>query len=284
MSFTANPRADNPQHGGREATGPVTSDSLAAESMRRGGGFSENENAAQMDVRGSDSTFNTTDTSGARALHPAQDGATREKQDALGRGSDEKGTTGLRYPDAAGQPQFDGAHSREGFVGGVRDSSSSSGYNTGSGGYSGATGDSFADGGSGLTGASSMKISGISSGSGDAGQGSGRRDGTSYSSSDRDDPLVTGGAGKDYGTASRPAGDDSAPNYAATVSGAIQPEGYGKPKGTNLTEGDIPQTKTFTGNVGGQYVPVRSSLARQNIVLPTSPTLLSTSTIFWVSG
>lgn len=274
MSFAANPRADNPQEGGREAIGAVTSDSLAAQSMREGGGFSENENAHEMGVKGSNSTFNTTDTSGATALHPARDGATREKQDAMGLGADEKGVTGLKYPDAAGQPRFDGAHSDQGFAAGP--GNSSSGYNTTTGGtYSGASGDSFVDGGAGITGSSSAKTSGISSGSGSTAQGSSQTDTTSYSGGGNggsgnhrntnpssagrgDGPLVTGGAGEDFGTASRP-GQDTAPNYAATISGAIQSEGQYKPKGSNLTEGDIPQTKTFTGDVGGQHDPGRAA-------------------------
>jgi len=189
-----------------------------------------------MGVKGSNSTLNTTDTSGATALHPARDGATREKQDFSGLGADEKGVSGVRYPDAAGQPGFDGAHSAQGFAGGP--GNSSSGYNTTTGGtYSGDTGDSFADGGAGLTGSSSTKTPDISS-------GSGRTDTTSYSSG-----------------ASR-SDQETAPNYAGTVSGAIHSDGQYKPKGSNLTEGDIPATKTFTGNVGGQYDPGR--LAEQN--------------------
>jgi len=255
MSFAANPRANNPQEGRQEPTGAVTSDSLAAESIRQGGGFSENDNAHEMGVKGSNSTLNTTDTSGATALHPARDGATREKQDSRGLGADEKGVSGARYPDAAGQPSFDGAHSSQGFVGGAGDSSS--GYNTTTGGtYSGDTGDSFADGGAGLTGSSSTKTSDISS-------GSGRTDTTSYGSggSGNTGSGKRGGADEGFDTSDR-SGQETAPNYAGTVSGAIHSEGKYKPKGSNLTEGDIPATKTFTGNVGGQYDPGR--LAEQS--------------------
>jgi len=261
MSYADNPRANNPQQGGQEPTGAVTSDSLAAESIRQGGGFSENDNAYVQGVKGSNSTFNTTDSSGATALHPARDGATREKQDALGLGADEKGASGLKYPDAAGQPDFDGTHSTQGYVGGP--GNSSSGYNTTTGGtYSGDTGDSFADGGAGLTGLSSTKTSAISSGSGFAGQESGQTESSSNSSGGRgDSSLVSGGTGEDSSTSGR-SGQDTAPNYAGTVSGAIHSEGQYKPKGSNLTEGDIPETKTFTGNVGGQYDPGR--LAEQD--------------------
>ena len=111
-----------------------------------------------------------------------------------------------------------------------------------------------------MTGSSSSKTADISSGSGSTGQttqtsdsGSGRQAG--------DDPLVPGRAGEAFGQSSRPE-PDTAPNYAGTVSGAIQSEGQFKPKGKNLTEGDIPQTKTFTGNVGGDKDPGR--LAEQD--------------------
>lgn len=283
MSTAANPRANNPQQGGQEATGAVASDSLAAESMKQGGGFSENDDAHVVGVKGSNSTLNTTDTSGATTLHAASDGAMREKQDAMGRGADEKGVTGLKYPEAAGQPSFDGAVSSEGFAGGP--SNSSSGPNTTTGGTSsGATGDSFADGGAGLSGSSGPKASEISSGSaalnqasgptgttssGSGGSGasgntsggtisSGNTGGGNASSGNRgDNPLVTGNAGEDFGEAHQP-DKNTAPNYAGTVSGAIQSDGQNKPKGANLTEGgDIPETGTFTGNVGGQYDPGR---------------------------
>lgn len=262
MSYADNPRADkpSPSQAPQESTGPVTSDSLAAESLRSGGGFAENENAAALDVRGSDSTFNTTDTSGATALHPARDGSSREDQDALGLGSDERGHTGIKYPDGD-QPQYEGVHSQEGYVGGAQ--STGGGYTTSAGGkYSGATGDSFADGGSGLTGSSGPDPSQISSG--------GR---TAYRSQEGGNyPIATGGAGEDFGTASRPEAD-IAPNYAATVSGGIRSEGELKPKGQNLTEGGIPQTKTFTGNVGGANDPGR--LAEQTFTKNDSEDLVA---------
>jgi len=243
MSHTGNPRAPqiHPSDAPQESVGAVVSDSLAAESIKSGGAFSENENANIMSVKGSNSTFNTTDTSGATALHSAPDGATREKQDALGLGSDQKGVTGVKY-DAASNKDFSGVHNQDGYVGGGE--RTGSGYQTKTGGTaSGATGDSFADGGAGITGSSATKTTGISSGSGHSGQGVGKTDTTdtnttSASASSRTDP-------------------DTAPNYAATVAGNIRSEGELKPKGANLTEGDIPKTKTFTGNVGGDKDPGR---------------------------
>ena len=55
-------------------------------------------------------------------------------------------------------------------------------------------------------------------------------------------------------------GAEKAPNYAAAAAGNIRSEGELKPKGENLTEGDIPQTKTFTGDVGGPNDPGRVAL------------------------
>lgn len=60
----------------------MASDSLAAESSRAGGAFSENRNSEPLAVSGSSSTFNTTDTSGATKLAPAPDAAEREAKEA----------------------------------------------------------------------------------------------------------------------------------------------------------------------------------------------------------
>ena len=54
---------------------------------------------------------------------------------------------------------------------------------------------------------------------------------------------------------------DAAPNYTGVVTGSALPEGTFKPKGRNLEDADvtqsIPQTKTFTGDVGGVNDPGR---------------------------
>jgi len=65
----------------QEGPGAVASDSLAAESVREGGGFSENRDAEPLGVSGSNSTFNTTDTSGATKLEPASDASKRGEKD-----------------------------------------------------------------------------------------------------------------------------------------------------------------------------------------------------------
>ena len=64
----------------REGAGPVTSDSLAAESVRAGGGFSENRDSQPLAVKGANSTFNTTDTSAADELPPSRDAASRPER------------------------------------------------------------------------------------------------------------------------------------------------------------------------------------------------------------
>lgn len=104
---TSDPRTfNNPI---QERAGQVASDSLAAESTRQGGGFSENRGSEPLDVSGSKSTLNTTDTSGATTLPKAPDAPARD-------GSD----TQERYPEAlGGQGTFPGSHVPvEGYVGG----------------------------------------------------------------------------------------------------------------------------------------------------------------------
>lgn len=235
MSTAANPKAPqlHPDDAPQESTGAVTSDSLAAESIKAGGEFGNNDNAAISSVKGSNSTLNTTDASNATVLAAAKDGTQRARDEAKGLGADEKGTTGPKYGETLGEAEFSGTHSSEGYVGGATSTNTTS---TTANLPSGATGDSFADGGAGLTGSSSSTDAKVSSGS-----AASRASGNTQTSS-------SAGTGSSAGTA---------PNYAATVSGAIRPEGEDKPKGENLTEGDIPETKTFTGDVGGQHDPGR---------------------------
>lgn len=262
MSTAANPRAPkpDPENAPQEPTGAVAADSLAAESNRAGGAFSENENIAQLAVKGGQSTLANTDTSGATALHPASSGAARERQDLKGLGSDERGHTGVKYPDAD-VPDFGGVHSQEGYVGGTGDEPGRVTASTGASAaqsHSGATGDSFADGGAGLASSSSGQTSGISSGTRatQGGSSSTTSQGVSSSTGSSQGPAkgagaVPVGAAGDVDTA------ETAPTYAATVAGTIRSEGELQPKGENLTEGDIPYTKTFTGNVGGDKDPGR---------------------------
>lgn len=269
MSHSANPNAPqtHPSDAAREATGPVAADSLAAESLRSSGGFAENENAAAMAVKGSQSTLNTTDTQAATALRPAESGAARERQDALaGAGADEKGTTGLKL-DALEKPEFGGTHNLLGYTGGP----------TGGGSGGGGSGSATASGANVKAGDSDFGASGVSSGGGDqvdsnirstgsdfSGSGGGGAGKSSSSAATATSSSATNTAssstGPTAGTGVRPH-VDAAPNYTGAVTGSMLPEGTFKPKGQNLEDASvtqsIPQTKTFTGDVGGVNDPGR---------------------------
>jgi hypothetical protein len=237
MSYADNPRHPANPSAKTESTGPIASDSLAAESLRSGGDFAANDpsNPEPMGVPGSKSTLATTDTSGAVPLHPASSGSARERQDEQGLGSDERGTTGVRYPEGlGGQPDFPGTHTGPdgGYYGGPSSGRTTEGFTTG------ATGAS--DFGSSILQDSSSGGGAISSSSGGAGATS--------SSGDTGGPTS--------GTGVRPYVPEG-PTYTGRVAGTLQSEGESQPKGENLTEGDIPATKTFVGDVGGPHDPGR---------------------------
>lgn len=61
----------------REGAGPVTADSLAAESTHQGGGFAQNRDSEPLMVKGANSTFTNTDISAAVTLPPAANHASR---------------------------------------------------------------------------------------------------------------------------------------------------------------------------------------------------------------
>lgn len=245
MSTAANPKAPkiSPEDAPQESTGPVASDSLAAESAKAGGAFSENENVDILSVKGANSTLNTTDTSGATVLHAASSGAEREKQDIKGLGSDERGTTGEKLYADGEQPKFSGTHSQEGYTGGTsKDTAAASeDSKTVAQSYSGASGDSFADGGAATTSSSSGSVQSTSVKS-TGGSSSGPAPGTGSAA---------------VGSSGSADSADAAPSYVDAVTGGLRTEGEMQPKGKDLTEGGIPETKTFTGNVGGDKDPGR---------------------------
>jgi hypothetical protein len=76
-----------------ENAGAVAADSLAAESTRAGGEFSENRGSEPMGVKGANSTFANTNTSGAVTLEPAVDSEARKEATESSNDS---------YPSAAG--------------------------------------------------------------------------------------------------------------------------------------------------------------------------------------
>jgi hypothetical protein len=196
-STAANPRAPQPNPNDpnrpQEPTGPVASDSLAAESLKSGGAFAQNEKVEAMGVEGGKSTLNNSDTAGAKELRPAADAAHRE------------GDQQAKHPDGAGKPQFAGMHDQHGYVGGP--SPDRAGPTSGSGEYS-------------------------------TGQAS----------------SSTGGARHTSGEAYRA---NAAADPAPTIYSDYRTEENLKPKGRNITEGDIPPTETVMSNVGEANDPER---------------------------
>jgi hypothetical protein len=85
----------------QEGAGAVASDSLAAESTRAGGGFSENRNSEPQGVKGSNSTFANENTSGATRLDPAPDAEARLAQEDA-KEERKLGSGATSYPSSAG--------------------------------------------------------------------------------------------------------------------------------------------------------------------------------------
>jgi hypothetical protein len=234
MSHAANPRAPKPQDEGipQEPTGPVAADSLAAESIRDHEKFSDNVGAVPLGVKGGQSTLATTDTSGATVLPSATDAAHRADAETQGAGADERGTTGVKYPDGNSQSQTR-------TQGGV-------------------TGDS--DFGSSTISSSTKNLdsSQIKSGSAATQDASGQT--SSSMSTGASSGTGGGSSGPEPGTGVRPQ-VDAAPEYINSVTGNDMPDGTFKPKGKNLEDADetdsIPQTKTFVGAVGTVNDPGR---------------------------
>ena len=228
-------KASEPAEPSTEPTGPIAADSLAAESLNSGGDFASNEPSQPqpMGVKGASSTLANTDTSGAVPLHAARDREARSDQDALGLGPDEKGVVGVRYPDGeAGD--FPGTTTREGYTGGPASAQAGEGYNTG-----------LAAGASDF-GASSMgssEMGGTSATGGLPSTGSGGN-------------VPSGGSGPAAGAGVRPYVPEG-PTYSGVVAGTVHQQGEFQPKGKNLIEGDVPETKTFLGDVGGPHDPGR---------------------------
>lgn len=108
-----------------EPAGPVSNDSLAAESSTHGGAFSQNRGAEPLGVSGGQSTLNNTSTSGATTLPSAAVGTARENLDRQ-----------ERYPEAlGGQGNYPGAHlPQSGYTGGP--TAAKQDLNIGSGQYS----------------------------------------------------------------------------------------------------------------------------------------------------
>lgn len=81
-----------------EGGGVVTSDSLAAESIRAGGGFASNPRAGAMKQPSASTTTNNTDTSAAKVLAPAPDAEMRlQQEEAQAAAQGRSGAEGQTY-------------------------------------------------------------------------------------------------------------------------------------------------------------------------------------------
>ena len=245
----------------KEGAGAVTSDSLAAESVRSGGAFGSNRDSEPLSVKGGNSTLNTTDTSSATTLPPAPDARTRDQVWNESGGGD-------KYPEGAGgQGNFPGSHAGGSYSGGPTSakremmggagSGGGEGYDTsGSGGAfseGGAGGGGGGRGGRGDAGQISSSGTGLGSSSGGASTNSTTTRGdtthdTSYGGGDDNKPGVSRGNTTDT---------DAAPGYVADVT---QPFNQSKPKGKNLTETeDLEGPVTHDAEIGSEQDPGRKA-------------------------
>lgn len=203
----------------------MASDSLAAESVRAGGDFASNRDAAPMGVKGANSTLANTDTSGAVTLEAAPDRPSRGDE-----GLDER----VKYPEGTGgQGGGKGGKWKGGDVGGPEGGKKEGSEKGSTGGEGGI-----------VKGEEKEERSKASKG-GDAGGADQKR-----------------GEGKSAGTGDSAGGEkgtqhvDTAPSYVHAGQAA-----GGKPKGKNLTEGgfddDDGKNASFTSNIGDENDPGR---------------------------
>ncbi len=273
------------QHPRAERAGPVAADSLAAESTRQGGGFSENRGAEPLGVKGSSSTFANTDTSGATILAPARDAKERDDNATQNEVPDNlKGPGGLKFPEAVGgQGDFPGVHDSENYFGGSTEAKKEQTSRSDEPVYQ--------------TKDSGSKSSGkqVSEGTEQASHGGHPKDETRKAGTDQtsgsDDRDETGKAGTEQASGSddiadskeekgteQPTGSDDpvdktretgsapsrdpAPGYTAHV--ASSSALGGKPKGKNLTEGgfddDPSHNASFNPDIKSEEDPGREAI------------------------
>lgn len=239
----------------------MTSDSLAAESARDGGAFSENRD---IGVSGSSSNPLNPDLSNATTLAPAPDAAEREAKTAWQETADElKGPGGQKYPEGAGgQGEFPGSHSAEGYSGGSTKAKQELLSKTGGSRGPGVSGESGESG--------SADSARDTSGGTSSGDPSGNTSGNTSGASNEKPGQETSGhnlTSQDDSQSSRdppPSNTPTAPGYVAGVT--AQPAQSGKPKGKNLTEGGFDDTDdsagnnaSFTGEIGSENDPGRAA-------------------------
>jgi len=85
-----------------EKPGPIAADSLAAESVRSGGLFSQNPDCQPLGVMGSHSTFANTDISAAKELPPAPNAEARLMEEDWSRDFVRRSSATQAYPAGAG--------------------------------------------------------------------------------------------------------------------------------------------------------------------------------------
>jgi hypothetical protein len=218
-------------HPRAERAGPVAADSLAAESTRQGGGFSENRGAEPLGVKGSSSTFANTDTSGATTLAPARDASERDANTTEKEIPDDlKGPGGRKYPEAVGgQADFPGIHDAEKHSGGSTQAKQELASHSDEPVYQKKAAESTASG---------------NHGSGESKQASGSNDPGRQTTDTESAPPR-----------------EPAPGYAAYV--ASSSALGGKPKGKNITEGgfddDSTKNASFDGDIKDEDDPGREA-------------------------
>lgn len=233
----------------KEGAGPVTSDSLAAESVRSGGGFAANRDAEPLAVKGSNSTFNTTDTSAATELPPAAHGADREDREQYlqstgsTRHHDQSDTptgsgTGAGARAASGQGQDDHSTGKSQQQGGQQEGRQQGPQMTSGGGAPSSAQQSAGEGGS-------TDDASKQSGQGQAAENlhHGHHGGRKHH---KHEAEAQGGA---------------APTYVEVD--VLNRTAHAKPHGKNIKEGDVPDdapNASFTGEIGSEDDPGRLAL------------------------
>ncbi|KAI9786693.1 MAG: hypothetical protein M1816_007834 [Peltula sp. TS41687] len=214
----------NNQHIIREGAGPVTADSLAAESVRSGGGFAENRDSEPLKVKGANSTFNTTDTSAADELSPARDAAQRP-------GGSEEALSGLG----------------KGYVAGAGAEKGGSGIGSG-----GVEEDNERHGGQGIS------EHGTTTTAEREGGGAGHEAGGTHTTGQQHHGHDAGKKHHTSGGDTSTHQAEAAPTYVKAD--VLDPPLHQKPKGRNLTEGGIEDdapNASFTAEIGSEDDPGR---------------------------
>lgn len=242
----------------REGAGPVTADSLAAESTRQGGGFAENRDSEPLKVKGANSTFNTTDTSAADVLPPAANAASRSdpNENYIQLGESHKHHKGTKTAHGHSQDAHDKSAlkeqvaSKEQISSASKDTAPSIGQEEGN--------------------QSSGKElnSGHESGQDKAGkQTAGKQEGSKHAAEQEagaGDGGVNQAAAKTTGTEAKSSQPEVAPTYVEVD--VINPPIHAKPKGANLTEGgfdsDDAQNASSNAEIGSEDDPGRVAEAQ----------------------